>query len=228
MSPLGWKELLSCFLSPLTTCTTQVDHLEGKRKIPSFPHLTLKHEMDSETKPRRLRYFRSKITSVLNCSSPNLTAQTAALRKRRKGREMKGVFSNHVLVSMSPEGSTIYCCVVLTFCRYKRRGAMYAISSVLQARAHFFTPCQLQIGEGDGTPLQCFCLENPMDRGAWQAAVYGVTKNRTRLSDFTFTFPFHALEKEMATHPSVLAWRIPGMGEPGGLLSMGLHRVRHN
>ena len=78
------------------------------------------------------------------------------------------------------------------------------------------------IGEGNGTPF----LENPMDRGAWWAAVHGVAKSRTL--DFTFTFHFHALKKEMATHSSVLAWRILGMGEPGGLLSMGLHRVRHD
>ena len=83
-------------------------------------------------------------------------------------------------------------------------------------------------GEGDGTPLQYSCLENPMGGGAWKAAVHGVAKSQTRLSDFTFTFHFYALEKEMATHSSVLAWRIPGMGEPGGLLSMGSHRVRHN
>ena len=69
---------------------------------------------------------------------------------------------------------------------------------------------------------------NPMDRGAWKAAVHGVAEGRTRLSDFTFTFHFHALEKEMATHSSVLAWRIPGTGEPGGLPSMGSHRVRHD
>ena len=67
-----------------------------------------------------------------------------------------------------------------------------------------------------------------MDGGAWWAAVDGVTKSWTRLSDFPFTFHFHALEKEMATHSSVLAWRIPGTGEPGGLLSMGSHRVRHD
>ena len=67
-----------------------------------------------------------------------------------------------------------------------------------------------------------------MDGGAWWAAVHGVANSRTRLSDFTFTFHFHALEKEMATHSSVLAWRIPGMGEPGGLLSMGSHRVGHD
>ena len=83
-------------------------------------------------------------------------------------------------------------------------------------------------GEGNGTPLQYSCLENPMDGGAWWAAVHGVAKSRTRLSDFTFTFHFHALEKEMATHSSVLAWRIPGMGEPGGLPSMGSHRVGHD
>ena len=83
-------------------------------------------------------------------------------------------------------------------------------------------------GEGNGTPLQYSCLENPMDGGAWQAAVHGVVKSWTRLSDFTFTFHFHALEKEMATHSSVLAWRIPGTGEPGVLQSMGLHRVGHD
>ena len=77
-------------------------------------------------------------------------------------------------------------------------------------------------------PLQRSCLENPRDGGAWWAAVYGVVKSQTRLSDFTFPCHFHALEKEMATHSSVLAWRIPGMGEPGGLLSMGSHRVGHD
>ena len=83
-------------------------------------------------------------------------------------------------------------------------------------------------GEGNGTPLQYSCLENPMDGGAWWAAVHRVAKSQTRLSDFTFTFHFHALEKEMATHSSVLAWRIPGTGEPGGLLSMGSHRAGHD
>ena len=84
------------------------------------------------------------------------------------------------------------------------------------------------IGEGNGTPLQYFCLENPMDRGTWWAAVHRVAKSWTQLRNFTFTFHFHALEKEMATHSSVLAQRIPGMGEPGGLLSMGSHRVGHD
>ena len=80
-------------------------------------------------------------------------------------------------------------------------------------------------GEGNGTPLRFSC---PMDGGAWWAAVHGVAKIQTRLSDFTLPFHFHALEKEMATHSSVLAWRIPGMGEPGGPLSVGSHRVGHD
>ena len=84
------------------------------------------------------------------------------------------------------------------------------------------------IREGNGTPLQYSCLENPMGGGAWRAAVHGVAKSQTRLSDFTFTFHFRALEKKMATHSSVLAWRIPGTGEPGGLPSLELHRVRHD
>ena len=84
------------------------------------------------------------------------------------------------------------------------------------------------LGEGNGTPLQYSCLESPMDGGAWYAAVHGVAKSRTRLSDFTFTFYFHALGKEMATHSSILAWIIPGIGEPGGLPSMGSHRVGHD
>ena len=127
-----------------------------------------------------------------------------------------------------------------------------------QLHFHFSLSC---IGEGNGNPLQCSCLENPRDRGAWWAVisevaqsrtrlkrlssssssqeivkdtedrcatVLGVSKSQTRLSSFTFTFHFPALEKDMATHSSVLAWRIPGTGEPGGLPSMGLHRVGHD
>ena len=88
--------------------------------------------------------------------------------------------------------------------------------------------CRGSSREGNGTPLQYSCLENPMDGGPWWAAVHGVAKGQTRLSDFTFTFHFYALEKEMATHSSVLAWRIPGTGEHGGLPSMWSHRVRHD
>ena len=83
-------------------------------------------------------------------------------------------------------------------------------------------------GEGNGTPLQYSCLQSPMDGGARWAAVHGVAKSQARLSDFTFTFHFPALEKEMATHSSVLAWRVLGTGEPGGLPSTGSHRVGHD
>ena len=94
--------------------------------------------------------------------------------------------------------------------------------------SHFFDFPRVSHGEGNGTPLQYSCLENPMDGGAWWATVHGVAKSWTQLSDVTFTFPFDALEKEMATHSSVLAWRIPGTVEPGGLPSMGSHRAGHN
>ena len=93
---------------------------------------------------------------------------------------------------------------------------------------HSFGSNYVFYGKGNGNLLQHSCLENPMDAGAWWAAVHGVTKSQTRLSDFTFIFHFHALEKEMAIHSGVLAWRIPGTVEPGGLSSMGSHRVRHD
>ena len=99
---------------------------------------------------------------------------------------------------------------------------------VISLPANCFSEFRLWTSLCNGTPLQYSCLENPMDRGAWWAAVHGVAEGRTRLSDFTFTFHFHALEKEIATRSSVLAWRIPGTGEPGGLPSMGSHRVGHD
>ena len=80
----------------------------------------------------------------------------------------------------------------------------------------------------NGTPLQYSCLENPMDGGAWEAAVHGVSKSQTRLSGFTFTLNFHELEKAMATHSSVVAWKIPWTEEPGRLQSMGSQRVGHD
>ena len=92
---------------------------------------------------------------------------------------------------------------------------------------HLHAP-QVYCREGNGTPLQYSCLENPMDGGAWWAAVHGIAKSRAQLGHFTFTFNFHALEKEMATHSSILAWRIPGTGEPGRLPSIGSHKVRHD
>ena len=101
---------------------------------------------------------------------------------------------------------------------------MSLVATALPSKSWWLRPFN---GEGDGTPLQYSCLENLMDRGVWKAAVHGVTEGQTQLSDFTLFFHFHALEKEMATHSSILAWRIPGMAEPGGLPSMGLLRVGH-
>ena len=94
--------------------------------------------------------------------------------------------------------------------------------------SYYLAACRYNDREGNGNPLQYSCLEHPVGGGAWKAAVHGVTKSWTRLSDFPFTFHFHALEEEMATHSGVLAWRIPGTGEPGGLPSMGSHRVGHD
>ena len=95
----------------------------------------------------------------------------------------------------------------------------------MEGKLQFYSCLMLMDGEGNGKPLQQSCLENPMDGGAWQAAVHGVATSRTRLSNFAFTFHFHAMEKEMATHSGSLAWKIPWMEEPGKLQSMGLQRV---
>ena len=99
--------------------------------------------------------------------------------------------------------------------------------SGMTERLHFHFSIS-RIGEGNGNPLQYSCLENAMDGGAWWATIHGVAKSWTLLSDFTFTFHFPALEKKMVTHSSVLAWRNPGTAEPGGLPSMGSHRVGHD
>ena len=101
----------------------------------------------------------------------------------------------------------------------------WELDTTEQIHFHFSLSCT---GEGNGTPLRCSCLENLKDGGAWWAVVHGVAGSRTRLRDFTFTLHFHALEKAMAAHSSVLAWRIPGTGEPGGLPSLGSHRVGHD
>ena len=106
-----------------------------------------------------------------------------------------------------------------------RLQSMGSLQSDTTERLHFDFSLSC-VGEGNGSPLQCSCLENPRDGGAWWAAAYGVAKSQTRLNDFTLNFHFYALEKEMAAHSSVLAWRIPGTGEPGR--SMGLHRAGHD
>ena len=100
--------------------------------------------------------------------------------------------------------------------------------TIWQFGADFRAFSSFIVGEGNGNPLQYSCLEGLMDGGDWWAAVYGVATSRGRLCNFTLTYHFLSLEKEMATHSSVLAWRIPGTGELGGLLSMGSHRVGHD
>ena len=117
---------------------------------------------------------------------------------------------------------------ILHYRLFQRIKFVHVINVIAAIKIFIWSPLTYLIGEGNGTPLQYSCLENPMDGGAWWAAVHGVAKSQIRLSNFTFTLHFHALEKEMATHSSVLAWTIPGTGEPGGLPSMGSHRVGHD
>ena len=114
------------------------------------------------------------------------------------------------------------------FCLAPLSLLLYSFHDFSFLQVNYFIATKYILGVGNGNPLQYSCLANPMDRRTWWAAVHGVARSQTWLNDFTFTFHFHALEKEMATHSSVLAWRIPGTGEPGGLLSMGLHRVGHD
>ena len=114
------------------------------------------------------------------------------------------------------------------FVQTKKRVRLPYYIIVIPRKIMLFNLTMSLAREGNGTPLQYSCLENPVDGGAWRPAVHGVAEGQTRLSNFTLTFHFHALEKEMATHSSVLAWRIPGTGKPGGLPSMGSHRVEHD
>ena len=106
--------------------------------------------------------------------------------------------------------------------------SLLSLQGVILEKQYFYSLHKLDNRKGDGTPLQYSCLANPMDGGAWWATVHGVAKSQTRLSDFTFTFRFHALEKAMSPHSSTLAWKIPWMEEPGRLQSMGLLRVGHD
>ena len=111
---------------------------------------------------------------------------------------------------------------------YSKRNVRGSLITFLQLVLFFLRIYTVSLfGEGNGMPLQYSCLEN-MDGGAWWAAVHWVAKSWTQLSNFTCTFHFHALEKAMATHSRVLAWKIPGMEEPVGLPSVGSHRVGHD
>ena len=149
------------------------------------------------------------------------------------------VLKSHLIVAVLPLGRlpqeaflpvNLFPCHLTYFTNWLQIHFLvcYTHQTMSSLRAGILLGCLLCSREGNGTPLQYSCLENPVDGGAWKAAVHGVAEGRTWLSDFTFTIHFHALEKEMATHSSVLAWRIPGTGEPIGLLSMGSHRVGHN
>ena len=122
-----------------------------------------------------------------------------------------------------PKTWIVCVCVCVCLCVYTQMD-ISDLSSLPENNRGY----NIRSGEGNGTPLQYSCLGNPIDGGAWWAAVHGVAKSQARLSDFTFIFHFHALEKEMATHSSVRAWRIPGTEEPGRLPSMGSHRVGHD
>ena len=135
-----------------------------------------------------------------------------------KGHER--IFWSHENVPYNECGGYTGMYTAVTIQTINLQGVHFNVCKLHLSNVHF--------GEGNGTQLQYSCLENPMDGGASWAAVHGVAGSRTRLSDFTSTFHFHALEKEMATHSNVLAWRIPGMAEHGGLLSMGSHRVGHD
>ena len=123
--------------------------------------------------------------------------------------------------------------IVISVCEIQRSSLLYTYLDLEVSVTYFLYPLALfalfctHLGEGNGNPLQYSCLAKYW-RGAWQAAVHGVARSWKQLSDFTFTFHFHSLEKEMATDSNILAWRIPGTGEPGGLPSMGWHRVGHD
>ena len=143
-------------------------------------------------------------------------------REGRRGSNVRAVHAHHHHRSALPDTARL-----ASRLPPPASGLLLLPGTVLVLPALWGDPRHLS-GEGDGTPLPYSCLENPMDGGAWWAAVHGVAKSRTGLSNFTFTFHFHALEKEMATHSSVLAWSVPLTAEPGGLLSMGSHRVGHD
>ena len=162
----------------------------------------------------------------MNCSTPGFPVhyQLLELAQTHVHRVSDAIQPSYPLLSPSPPAFNLSSIRVL----FNESALHIRWPNSLLSLDYLDLKLDIGYGEGNGNPLQYSYLENPMDGGAWWAVVHGVAKSQTRLSDFPFTFHFHALEKEMATHSSVLAWRIPGMGEPGGLPSMGSHRVRHD
>ena len=171
----------------------------------NFPHSTL-----GKTKPRRGLYNFSVVMAMVWQQIGNLKKKKKKEKKNYEEKPWFIAFANVCGVDTST--MTDFKLLIETWSHGTQNWEDLRVSG----------------REGNGTPLQYSCLENPMDGGAWWAAVHGVARSRARLSDSTFTFHFHTLEKEMATHSRVLAWRIPGTGEPGGLLSLGSHRVGHD
>ena len=163
----------------------------------------------------------SSLTAIFPSQTENIQV-TLPLENHLEGRVGFKTYENYFTAGAG--WLVITFLILVNIAAQVREGVYSGLCTHLDVYVLFI----LYFGEGNGTPLQYSCLENPMDGGPWKAAVHGVAEGRTRLIEFTFTFHFNALEKEMATHSGVLAWRIPGTGYPGGLLSMGSHRVRHD
>ena len=163
----------------------------------------------------------SSLTAIFPSQTENIQV-TLPLENHLEGRVGFKTYENYFTAGAG--WLVITFLILVNIAAQVREGVYSGLCTHLDVYVLFI----LYFGEGNGTPLQYSCLENPMDGGPWKAAVHGVTEGRTRLIEFTFTFHFNALEKEMETHSGVLAWRIPGTGYPGGLLSMGSHRVRHD
>ena len=163
----------------------------------------------------------SSLTAIFPSQTENIQV-TLPLENHLEGRVGFKTYENYFTAGAG--WLVITFLILVNIAAQVREGVYSGLCTHLDVYVLFI----LYFGEGNGTPLQYSCLENPMDGEPWKAAVHGVAEGRTRLIEFTFTFHFNALEKEMATHSGVLAWRIPGTGYPGGLLSMGSHRVRHD
>ena len=163
----------------------------------------------------------SSLTAIFPSQTENIQV-TLPLENHLEGRVGFKTYENYFTAGAG--WLVITFLILVNIAAQVREGVYSGLCTHLDVYVLFI----LYFGEGNGTPLQYSCLENPMDGEPWKAAVHGVAEGRTRLIEFTFTFHFNALEKEMETHSGVLAWRIPGTGYPGGLLSMGSHRVRHD